>query len=173
MRRTAPVCSAVLSVERLFPGLYVEHMRHIRPGCQRDEVVPAPVVLTAGELVLHAVRVLGGQPECFGIDVDRRLLLVVWVEIDHNDERVGASVFGEAAFRLPCEGDDVLVGGRQDRQIVVARGGRMLRADLVERGEQFGDADSVRRGPVADLDLELLVRRLLLGMARCRFSISS
>ena len=58
----APVCSAVLSVERLFPGLYVEHMRHIRPGCQRDEVVPAPVVLTAGELVLHAVRVLGGSP---------------------------------------------------------------------------------------------------------------
>lgn len=110
------------------------------------------------------VRVLGGQAECLGIDVDRRLLLVVWVEIDYDDERVGVPVFGEAAFRLPREGDDVLVGGRQDRQIVVARGGRVLRTDLVERREQFGDADSVCRRPVADLDLELLVRRLLLGI---------
>lgn len=161
---TALVCICGACQSRAALGLHMEHMCHICPWCQRDEVVPAPVVFPSGELVLHMVRVLGGQAECLGIDVDRRLLLVVWVEIDYDDERVGVPVFGEAAFRLPREGDDVLVGGRQDRQIVVARGGRVLRTDLVERREQFGDADSVCRRPVADLDLELLVRRLLLGI---------
>src|SRR5690606_156229 len=98
-----------------------------------------------------------GDAERGQVEVDGALAGGEGVEVEDDDDGVCLAGGGQVGGQVPGEAHRGVVRRGVHGQAAQPLQRRVVTTDPVERGEQPGDADVLRTGPVARLELVLLV----------------